>query len=69
MSDDLSKQLIRAAALWPELSDILEAAEAKIESQRVTPKERKAIKFAAEHFGSFKNQAATLRKMLERLHT
>lgn len=67
MSDELSEQLIRAAALWPELSGILEAAEAKIKNQRVTPKERKAIKFAADHFGSFKDQAATLRKLLERL--
>jgi hypothetical protein len=35
----------------------------------LTKKERKAVAFAAEHFGAFKNQAATLRKLLERLHT
>ena len=33
----------------------------------LTAKERKAVAFAADHFGSFKNQAATLRKLLERL--
>ena len=33
----------------------------------LTKKERKAVAFAAEHFGAFKNQAATLRKLLERL--
>jgi hypothetical protein len=33
----------------------------------LTAKERKAVEFAAEHFGAFKNQAATLRKLLERL--
>jgi hypothetical protein len=33
----------------------------------LTKKERKAVAFAAEHFGAFKNQAATLRSLLERL--
>jgi hypothetical protein len=33
----------------------------------LTKKEQKAVKFAAEHFGAFKNQADTLRKLLERL--
>jgi hypothetical protein len=33
----------------------------------LTAKERKAVAFAAEHFGAFKNQAATLRGLLERL--
>jgi hypothetical protein len=33
----------------------------------LTAKERKAVAFAADHFGSFKNQAATLRNLLERL--
>jgi hypothetical protein len=35
----------------------------------LTKKEQKAVAFAAEHFGAFKSQAATLRKLLERLHT
>jgi hypothetical protein len=35
----------------------------------LTDAEREAIAFAAEHFGAFKNQAATLRWLLERLHT
>jgi hypothetical protein len=35
----------------------------------LTAKERKAVAFAADHFGAFKNQAATLRNLLERLHT
>lgn len=34
---------------------------------QITKKERKAISFAADHFGAFKNQADTLRKLLERL--
>jgi hypothetical protein len=34
---------------------------------KLTKKERKAIAFAAEHFGAFKNQAATLLGILERL--
>lgn len=33
----------------------------------LTKKERKAIAFAAQHFGAFKNQAATLLGILERL--
>ena len=33
----------------------------------LTAKERKAVAFAAGHFGAFKNQAATLRGLLERL--
>jgi hypothetical protein len=33
----------------------------------LTKKEQKAVAFAAEHFGAFKNQAATLRNLLERL--
>lgn len=33
----------------------------------LTKKERKAVKFAAEHFGAFKNQSATLRSLLSRL--
>ena len=33
----------------------------------LTAKERKAVAFAADHFGAFKNQAATLRSLLERL--
>jgi hypothetical protein len=33
----------------------------------LTKNEQKAVKFAAEHFGAFKNQAATLRNMLDRL--
>jgi len=39
----------------------------EIERLRLTKKERKAIAFAAEHFGAFKNQAATLLGILERL--
>lgn len=39
----------------------------EIERLRLTKKERKAVAFAAEHFGSFKSQAATLLAMLERL--
>jgi hypothetical protein len=35
----------------------------------LTKKEQKAVAFAAEHFGAFKSQAATLRKLLERLNT
>jgi hypothetical protein len=34
---------------------------------KLTKKERKALAFAAEHFGAFKNQAATLLGILERL--
>jgi hypothetical protein len=33
----------------------------------LTKKERKAVAFAAEHFGAFKSQAATLRSLLERM--
>ena len=40
---------------------------AEVERMRLTAKEREAVAFAADHFGSFKNQAATLRKLLERL--
>ena len=32
----------------------------------LTAKERKAVAFAAEHFGAFKNQSATLRGLLEK---
>jgi hypothetical protein len=34
---------------------------------QITKKERKAIAFAVEYFSAFKNQADTLRKLLERL--
>jgi hypothetical protein len=33
----------------------------------LTKRERKAVEFAAGHFGAFKNQAATLRNLLARL--
>ena len=33
----------------------------------LTAKERKAVAFAAKHFGAFKNQSATLRALLDRL--
>ncbi len=36
------------------------AARDEIARLRLTKKERKAVTFAAEHFGAFKNQAATL---------
>ena len=39
----------------------------EIERLRLTKKERKAVAFAAEHFGAFKTQAATLLAILERL--
>ena len=42
-------------------------AAAPDDSPLLTTKERKAVAFAVEHFGSFKNQAATLRSLLERL--
>ena len=45
----------------------LEAAQG--ENATLTKRERKAVEFAAGHFGAFKNQAATLRSLLERLHT
>ncbi len=36
-------------------------------SYTLTAEEREAVAFAAGHFGAFKNQAATLRDLLERL--
>lgn len=39
---------------------------AEIARLRFTKKERKALEFAANHFGAFKSQAATLRGLLER---
>jgi hypothetical protein len=39
----------------------------EIERLRLTKNERKAVAFAAEHFSSFKSQAATLIAILERL--
>ena len=47
--------------------ELFEAAADEIERLRLTKKERKAVAFAAEHFGAFKNQAATLRSILERM--
>jgi ketosteroid isomerase-like protein len=47
--------------------DLMDEAADEIERLRLTKKERKAIAFAAEHFGAFKSQAATLLGILERL--
>lgn len=64
-SGELSVMLIRAAALWPDLADILEAAESEIARLRLTEKERKAIKNACK-LGTFSDEIATIKGFLDR---
>jgi hypothetical protein len=64
---DIKKELEDAEVkLWVGLGNRPELIRS-LNLQQKTKKEQKAVEFAAEHFGAFKNQAATLRSLLERL--
>jgi hypothetical protein len=54
-------------SLGKSLEEYNKMKELCVNGKYLTEKERKAVTFAAEHFGAFKNQAATLRSLLERL--
>lgn len=67
---DIAAHLV--ASLFADLSgadDKIRALEAKLASRRLTPKEQRTLKWAAAwgSKSSYKNQAATLLSLLERL--